>query len=580
MKERQPLSKLEKQVKSFAYLKQYDSAIVYAKKMLLLSSMKGDSISMGKAHFRLGFYHKKLDSNVTAFRHYNLSYQIHRFLGDSISAASRLNSMANIQKKLGDFSGCRVTALDALALYKEVSNFERLSSIYHIISVSLKEEKGYKESLKWNDRLINLLNAHKSKINPGSSLVYKNSRANILAELKDYETSIQILQDLLEDTMLDENRNEYARVLANLGRIKWMQNAKNHESEALMLKALDMRKSINSISGLIASNVHLTKYYQENNPKKALVFGMNALENAKKLNNPISILEALDLIIPLKTKLQLQLGEEAALYSKTRNKLVETQQRVRAIYATTKYDNEQLAKENLILQAETAKKDRENAIYLSAIILSTMTIAFVVYYKNQQQKKGKAMAAYQTETRISKKVHDELANDVSGIMGYIERTRDTLPKLKINLLNHLNDIYLRTRDIATETSRIDFGNFPNALKDLILQHQTHPNQVITNSWNIIAWNDIPNHKKMAIYRSLQELLVNTKKHAQATQTTLVFKDKGRKKELVYTDNGIGFDPNHKVLSGLNNVETRMQGIGGTFSFISNKDEGFKASITF
>ena len=62
--------------------------------------------------------------------------------------------------------------------------------------------------------------------------------------------------------------------------------------------------------------------------------------------------------------------------------------------------------------------------------------------------------------------------------------------------------------------------------------------------------------------------------------SIAFKGKKGKNEIVYSDNGIGFEVDDIVLGGLKHVETRMKEIDGNFSFESNEGKGFKASLLF
>lgn len=574
------LTQIKERLKEFYRNKQYDSALVYSNKMLVIAERKGDSNSIAAAHFRLGFYHHMLDKNVEAFTHYNSAYRIHRALGDSVAAASRLNSMANIQNRFGDFSGARITALDALALYETNPNIERIASLYHIIARSHREEKNYKESLHWNNKIMDLIVSNPSEIKKNSTYIFLNSQATYLADIKQYNRSIAILENLLKDSILQSNEIEYARVLDNLGEIKWLDHPKNTESETLLLEALDLRQHNKSIQGLISSHIHLSHFYNKSDPERSLLHASKALENALKHKGLTAILEALDLVIPLKKKLRLPLSDEAALYSTTQNQLRETQQKVRAIYATTKYDNEQLAQENLKLQTVTAKKEKQQLMLIALLVITLLSAGFLAYYKNQQRKREHILTANKTEARISKKIHDELANDVSGVMNYVDTYIPAAPDTKEKLLSYLNSIYIRARDVSTETAGINLEDLPKSFRGLIAQHQTLTNSVVTNPIESINWKSLPDHKKIAVYRSVQELLVNTKKHARATQTTIAFKTRKRKREIIYTDNGIGFSGEAHVLNGLNNVETRMSSIGGSFKFESEEGKGFRASLLF
>jgi signal transduction histidine kinase len=104
--------------------------------------------------------------------------------------------------------------------------------------------------------------------------------------------------------------------------------------------------------------------------------------------------------------------------------------------------------------------------------------------------------------------------------------------------------------------------------------------VITNVTSGINWDTISDHKKINIYRSLQELLVNMKKYSKATEVTVIFKSEGKRHFINYTDDGVGFILKDVRKRGLQNVETRIKNIQGSVTFITSKGKGFKAHLYF
>jgi len=185
-----------------------------------------------------------------------------------------------------------------------------------------------------------------------------------------------------------------------------------------------------------------------------------------------------------------------------------------------------------------------------------------------------------TEYKLSKKIHDEFANDIAELSNYIERKWRIEGDDRSIILTQLDDLYLRARDISVKTAAIDLQNYSRALRNLIMQHNTASIKVIINSLNSIPWIHIPDHKKIAIYRALQELLINTAKYAKASEITIGFLPSDRSARITYHDNGIGFERSEKNLQGLKNVETRMASIQGNFSFESSLNNGFRGTLIF
>jgi len=97
----------------------------------------------------------------------------------------------------------------------------------------------------------------------------------------------------------------------------------------------------------------------------------------------------------------------------------------------------------------------------------------------------------------------------------------------------------------------------------------------------INWDSIDAIKKIATYRSLQELMVNMKKHSQASLVVVDFTIDNKKIVIHYTDNGVGATQ-EKLLTknGLQNIESRMASIDGTVQFDTDSGKGFHITLTY
>jgi signal transduction histidine kinase len=105
--------------------------------------------------------------------------------------------------------------------------------------------------------------------------------------------------------------------------------------------------------------------------------------------------------------------------------------------------------------------------------------------------------------------------------------------------------------------------------------------ILTNGIDTINWTTLEDNKKITVYRVLQELLVNMKKHSQCSLVVISFKKNEGKLQIDYSDNGVG--ATFEKLSsknGLQNVENRIQSIKGTISLDTKSNVGFKVSFTF
>jgi signal transduction histidine kinase len=65
--------------------------------------------------------------------------------------------------------------------------------------------------------------------------------------------------------------------------------------------------------------------------------------------------------------------------------------------------------------------------------------------------------------------------------------------------------------------------FITDLKEMMTGFNTQEVNVITNGMDSINWMVLDDNKKIIIYRVIQELLVNMKKHSQCSLVVLTFK---------------------------------------------------------
>ncbi|WP_109098234.1 ATP-binding protein [Aquimarina sp. AU58] len=557
-----------------------EKAIEQSYLLLQLAQQNKDSIYIGKALYKLGLYNKKQNNYLEAFEYYNQSFKVHRNLKDSINAGRSLMAMSNIQIALGDHNASKTTATDGLKYVENSSEYKIISGLYHGISISFTELKNPEKALLWNSKVLELLSDSiaKKKIGIHNLPIFKNTRANILAEQKKYQESIDILQSLLKDENVIKKRTRYAQILSNLGHIKFQKNSLNPESESLLLKALRIRKEKGVISGLVASNVHLTKYYRNKNLTKSLHHAKEAYRNAVIKNNQESIFEALDLITDLDTgSIEYhQRFKDASL------KLMQLRKKTREIYAPTRFENENLLKENAEKNRKISEVRNENTIYLLGMLLLITGIGFIVYFfrqqmhhLNQQNKIIQFEASYETETRISKQLHDELGNDIFQVMMQYQNDPHD-PHIK----DKLNTTYLKARDISRENNEFETGEtYPEELNNMLQNYTQNGIQLIAIGFDRIDWDAMDKTVKITVYRVLQELMTNMQKHSQASLVKLRFSNANDTLTINYSDNGVGVTKEHvKSKNGLRNTENRIRAILGTLIFDSEKGKGFTAEI--
>jgi signal transduction histidine kinase len=86
-----------------------------------------------------------------------------------------------------------------------------------------------------------------------------------------------------------------------------------------------------------------------------------------------------------------------------------------------------------------------------------------------------------------------------------------------------------------------------------------------------------------LYRIIQEMVNNTLKHAQAKYISLKINRSANDLELIYSDDGIGFDPENipgttTSSLGLKGIQSRSGFLGGEVKIDSSPGKGVKFTI--
>lgn len=483
-----------------------------------------------------------------------------------------------IQQNQGDYSGCENTLLEAFAFLKNNPKPNHHWAIYNIIGTNYLCISNYKQALYYNNLALNL------KTDPFRKACIKNNIALVYMEMQNYQKSAQILLPLIRQKEVINDAELYSIILDNLG-YSYYKTGKSKGIDYIN-KSLKIKKQIKFKVGIARSYIHLAEYYKNLKLNLAYRYALLAYQMATDVKNVDERLESLKLLIENSPE------NQSKIYSQKYIKINDSINKVRQIaknqFAKIKYDSRRDKEENLKLKTQKAQTALEleqqknrNLILSFLVIIGMLSIIFIYYFQKAVNKKEKLQTSYETETRIAKKLHDELANDVYHAMAFAETQDLSSHHNKETLLSSLDTIYSRTRNISKENSTINTGDqYLEVLREMISGFNTQSVNILVKGIDSLQWENLENNKKIIIYRVIQELLVNMKKHSQSSLAVITFKKNKNNLQIDYSDNGIGITCS-KINSGngLQNVENRILSIKGTITFEPKSNKGFKISFT-
>tara|TARA_R110002020_G_scaffold312101_2_gene527578 strand:- start:1226 stop:2890 length:1665 start_codon:yes stop_codon:yes gene_type:complete len=541
----------------------------YALPLLLLGCLTTSSFSQTAIDSSI-YYYQAITAPVSpehlpaGIHFYSKEKEVHLNNGDTLNAIGDLRLLAIGEFKIGNIFDSENHIVEALTLIEAMASKDTLVDarvgLYNQLGRIYGASHNPKAALQSFDRALHI--SKKTK----DSIIVLNNKANIYKDLQDYHSAITIYSLLYQKSEQSKDSLQMALVLDNLGTVQ----SKIDPAQALenLLVALQIRVDKNYLTGLYSSYRNLAEYYlQQQDESNAVRYANKALEVAERLNSSSFKLDALSLFMGMNEN---PLVQE---YKRLADSLADAKQLAANKNAYLKYNvaAEQRKTQATKLLQEIELRKRLVYQFLTLFIFIALVASYFIF--RSRYKKAKIEEVYKTEARIAKKVHDEVANDMYKVMVSLENN----PAIRPDILDEMEKVYSKTRDISRENNAIDLKqDFGPQLNDLLLGYKNQHVTVVTRNLSKIDWSAVPEIKKTAIYRVLQELMTNMRKHSKASSVALVFSREGSKIHITYSDNGIGCTLLKK--NGLQNTETRIDALNGTINFESKENEGFKATI--
>ena len=230
-------------------------------------------------------------------------------------------------------------------------------------------------------------------------------------------------------------------------------------------------------------------------------------------------------------------------------------------------------------------------------LLIGFILLFIVRYQQKQRSFQKERAEFsrellqtkieiqeQTLSNISRELHDNLGQTASLIKLQLnllntdefdqnQEKIDQLKELSTDLMDEIRSISLGLKSENLER----FGLIDMIQKDV----QRYQKIGLLNIKVEVFENQIhlDTEKEIFLYRISQEIFNNILKHASAKEVSLTIKQNDSELEMIFKDDGIGFDPNlNKQGNGLENIKERCDLIHAKLKITSNLNVGTTVEI--
>lgn len=263
----------------------------------------------------------------------------------------------------------------------------------------------------------------------------------------------------------------------------------------------------------------------------------------------------------------------------------------------TKYQTSQ--KEKLIIKQQAEAKQKNTLVVgLSVLVLLFALIGFLLYrqqrlkisQQRQEYKLKKAISKIETQNKlqeqrlaISRDLHDNIGAQLTFIISSVDNikyafdiTNEKLDTKLSTISGFAKDTIVELRDTiwAMNSNEISFEDLELRINNYI-EKAKEAKEEISFSFAIeesLKNQNLTSIQGMNVYRTIQEAVNNAMKYANATVISIAAKRSDNRINISIQDNGVGFDIDTiEKGNGLDNMQKRIEEIGGEFSILSSKE---------
>lgn len=299
----------------------------------------------------------------------------------------------------------------------------------------------------------------------------------------------------------------------------------------------------------------------------------------------------------------------AIQYLKVSNNIETDINQVTQNISISRFDNETLTTEKLLLEAESTRNKFWLIIAISSIILITIFGFFqlknskrkrllaiqekelatqknLTILKEQEIKTINAMVEGQEKERkrVAEDLHDNLGSVIATLKLHFDNLRLNRKEQKIDqetLFDRteglIDDAYKKVRSIAHAKNAGVIANqgLLVAVK-LMAEKISSANTIQIDVIDYGLEKPIENSFEISLFRIIQELTTNIIKHSQANHATINISQDVDDITILIEDNGIGMNTtqiNLKKGMGLHSIKTRVEHLDGSFTIDSTPTKG-------
>ena len=573
-----------------------DKAMFYAKQSLIKAQiLKNDTCIALSYNSIANVFQYKTALDSALFFH-KKALKARQNSKDFLGIADSYNNIGIVFDTKGQFPEALTNYFKALYYYDLKKDIEKQAMTNTNIGIVYKAQKEYNKALAYYKKAYNLYVKSKNEMgitissgNLGSILI---NFGNYYESLKYSEIAKKGYEKLGCQRYIGYPVSNIAVVYDSLHQFE----AANY-NYIQAIKLHERYKNAYEIAEI--SNAYAASLMKQKNYSKSISLSNKAVEYAEKSDAYIQLIQAYKNLS--KANAALKNYDNAYhfsnLYSIGKDSLFTTEKTKAVFELETKYQTEK--KEKLLLQKETEAKQKNLLLIGMSILAFLLALIGFLIYRQQKQKITQQKQEYKLKKEISKiemqnklqeqrlsisrDLHDNIGAQLTFIISSVDNikyafeiTNEKLNNKLTNISGFARETIVELRDTiwAMNHNQITFEDLEIRITSYIEKAKEAKNQI---SFSFAFDNELKNHKLssvqgMNIYRTIQEAVNNSMKYADASIITVNAKMNNNRIKIVIQDNGVGFDVSTiEKGNGLQNMQKRMEEIGGNFTIISTNE---------
>lgn len=336
------------------------------------------------------------------------------------------------------------------------------------------------------------------------------------------------------------------------------------------------------------------------NYEESIAYGLQAMEESNKLENEntlYAIYKNLGYAYAGKSDFKkaykhMQLAHESYIgFAGKENQKAISEILIK--YDTEKKEKELIVSKNIIIENENKIFKRNQWILVLSVVLIILIFVYLFYRRIQDQKlkqiqqeenSKRLQASIEAEEkereRISNELHDGLASSITAVKIKLENIKhhNNIDEIA-TLINQLAAIHDETRRVSHNLMPININetNWAERIKTYCKENSDNRLRIHFSD-NMSKQVPLAPQKSVIVYRIVQELLHNARKHSQSAVCFVQIVETNSGVLISVEDEGIGFNPDEVNGQGIESIRKRMRLINGNLEIESGLNRGTLITI--